>query len=49
MIKHGMALVGQSVTTNEISKLQRRAGINVTGVLDTKKITFDSSLRGQRR
>ena len=31
-----MALVGQSVTTNEISKLQRRAGINVTGVLDTE-------------
>jgi len=36
MIKYGMALVGQSVTTNEISKLQRRAGINVTGVLDTE-------------
>ena len=41
MIKYGMALVGQSVTTNEISKLQRRAGINVTGVLqdtETKKL-----------
>lgn len=36
MIKYGMALVGQSVTANEISKLQRRAGINVTGVLDTE-------------
>ena len=36
MIKYGMALKGQSVTTNEISKLQRRAGINVTGVLDTE-------------
>ena len=33
MIKYGMAFVGQSVTTNEISKLQRRAGINVTGVI----------------
>ncbi|XP_073249979.1 uncharacterized protein [Porites lutea] len=36
MIKYGMALLGQSVTTNEISKLQRRAVINVTGVLDTE-------------
>ena len=36
MIKYGMALEGQSVTINAISKLQRRAGINVTGVLDTE-------------
>ena len=36
MIKYGMALVGQSVTTDAISNLQKRAGINVTGVLDTE-------------